>query len=236
MLISPSFSIGSLFGGLSQPSPMTTFSQPISYSEPKTVSQPIPQTQSGGNMGWNWGGTGTGAASGAATGATVGGPWGAAIGGVLGAVTGGLSKPSDKSTSGSGGLTDAFGAGLGSLFGGGGSGSSGGIPLISGLMGGSPSAPSTVIQSQNVNQDNTIAINNILGREFAGGVSSDGQFDVMTAIGDVFKIRDVMNAQNAAPVVTGGAPMSFQQASTNWTPIVLIGGAVLALVLIMKGK
>lgn len=119
-------------------------------------------------------------------------------------------------------LSSALQAGLSSL----------GTP--SPMGGGSSAGPSTVVQSQNVSQSSPVSVTNILGREFAGGVSQTGDFDVFTAISDVFKIRDAQIAANT-PQVTGGVPLSFQSSSgMNWTPILIIGGGIALLALLMK--
>lgn len=171
----------------------------------------------------DWGSIFGGAAGGAGTGAVVGGPIGAGIGGVLGGL-GGLFSPSKTgSTSGMPGLSDALTLGLGSLFGGGGSGAT----------------PMTITQTQNVNQATQVDVQNVLGGPFGGGVTEDGSFDTMQALADVFKLRDAMTAAASGgdTVVGGVSTIPTAPAKTNWTPIILIGGGAVALLLLMrKGK
>lgn len=120
------------------------------------------------------------------------------------------------------GLGDALTLGLGSLFGG----------------GKSTAAPMVVSQTQNVNQATQVDVQNVLGGQpFGGGVAADGSFDVFKALGDVFKIRDAMAAAQAGDtVVAGTSTVPTATAKTNWTPILLIGGGALALVLLMGRK
>ena len=184
-----------------------------------TVTAPYSTGQTGGKD-MDWGSIFGGATGGAATGAVAGGPIGAGIGAVLG----GLGGLSDKGASGSmPGLGDALTLGLGSLFGG----------------GKSAATPMVITQTQNVNQATQVDVQNVLGRAFGGGVTEDGTFDVFKTLGDVFTLRDAMTAAATSgdTVVGGVSSVPTTTTKTNWTPIILIGGGVLALFLFMrKGK
>jgi hypothetical protein len=163
----------------------------------------------------------TGAAGGAATGAAVGGPIGAGVGAGLGFLAGLFGKPtsSGQPASGNAGLLDGLQLGLGSLGGGGG---------LGGLFGGS----TTVTQSQAVNQENNISVQNILGREF-GGVDSSGNFDAFQAIADVFTLRNALN-QSATGGATGGVGSVVNASPQNNLPLIIAGGALLLVLLMGK--
>lgn len=165
----------------------------------------------------DWGSIFGGAAQGAGGGLALGGPVGAGIGAGIGAISGLFGAPS---SSGSGGLLDAFGAGLKSI----------GIP---GIGGGSSSQP--VVQTQSVSQGTSVNVSNVLGGQPFGGVADDGSFDIFQAIADVYKIQDAQAAQNNTPVVTGGGALDLMQpAPKNYLPLVLGVAALAALFLLTK--
>lgn len=173
------------------------------------------------DMGFNTGNAASGAVKGGTTGAAFG-PYGAAAGAVIGGLLEGFGKPSTTSSGGSGGggLTDAFTSGLGSLIPG---------------FGGGKTGTTNVNQSQAVDQTTGVNVTNILGREFGGGVSADGNFDTALAIGDVFRIRDAMAAANVTQPAAGlSGPLT--QEKTNLMPFILIGLAAAAFLLLKKGR
>jgi hypothetical protein len=202
--------------------PITSFFPAPTVAAPVTsYITPVSTGQTGGKD-MDWGSLFGGAAGGAATGAVAGGPIGAGIGGVLGGL-GSLFSPSKTGTSsGMPGLSDALTLGLGSLFGG----------------GKSAATPMVITQTQNVNQATQVDVQNVLGREFGGGLASDGTFDVFKTLGDVFTIRDAMQA-GTGETVSGGTPVSFQTApaKSNLMTYLLIGGALVGgYLLLRKGK
>lgn len=201
--------------------PAPTVSAPVSSYIAPTVSTPAPSKSNLWEDIMDWGSLFGGAAGGAATGAVAGGPIGAGIGGVLGGIGSLFGSPSKTGTSsGTPSLTDALTLGLGSLFG-----------------GSKQQQPMVVTQTQNVNQATQVDVQNVLGGlPFGGGVDSNGNFDVFQTLGDVFKIRDAMTSAQAGDTVVGGTSSVQTATAPNYTPLLLIGGGVLALVLLTGRK
>lgn len=199
----------------------------IAVAAPKPASGGIAEIfkpkPSGGNV--DLSGALAGAGSGATTGAVVSGgnPIGAAIGAGVGLLTGlfGSKDKGGAATGSSGGLGDAFAAGLSTL----------------GL--GGKSTPMNVTQSQSVTQGNSVNVTNVLGGRAFGGVDETGNFDTFQAISDVFAIKSAMDASQSSggEWVAGGASQIVPtQSGSNLTPLLLIAAGGGLLWLIFGGK